>query len=106
MIALLLASLVTYLERAAFLISKRVRPPKRVMRYLPLVGPAVLGAIAVPGILAPAGVFSLVETAPAVVGSVLGALAWRFSKQVVVGLIVGLGVWWGLIFALVQLGLR
>ena len=106
MLELLLSGLVTYLERAVFLISKRVRPPKRVLRYLPLVGPAVLGAIAAPGILAPAGVFSLVETVPAVIGSVLGALAWRFTKQVVIGLVVGLGVWWGLIFALVQLGLR
>ena len=103
MIALLLSGLVTYLERAVFLISKRVRPPKRVLRYLPLVGPAVLGAIAVPGILAPRGEVSLLETVPAVIAAVLGALAWRFTKQVVVGLVVGLGVWWGLLFGLAQL---
>ena len=103
MIALLLSGLVTYLERAVFLISKRLRPPKRVLRYLPLVGPAVLGAIAVPGILAPRGEVSLLETVPAVIAAVLGALAWRFTTQVVVGLVVGLGVWWGLLFGLAQL---
>ena len=106
MLELLLSGIVTFFERAIFLISKKVRPPKRVLRYLPLVGPAVLGAIAVPGILAPTGVFSLVETIPPVIAAVLSVLAWRWTKQVVVGLVVGLGVWWGLIFALTQLGLR
>jgi branched-subunit amino acid transport protein len=106
MLEILLSGLVTYVERVIFLVSKKVRPPRRALRYLPLVGPAVLGAIAVPGILAPTGELSLVEMLPAVVAAVLAVLAWRFTKQIVIGLVVGLGVWWGLIFALVQLGLR
>jgi branched-subunit amino acid transport protein len=106
LIALLLAGVVTYIERAFFLVTKRVRPPKRVLRYLPLVGPAVLGAIAVPGILAPRGEVSLTETLPAIVAALIAALVWRWTKQLVVGLVAGLAVWWGLIFALVQLGLR
>jgi branched-subunit amino acid transport protein len=106
MLELLISGLVTYLERVIFLVSKKLRPPKRMLRYLPLVGPAVLGAIAVPGILAPRGELSLTETLPAVVAAVLAGLAWRFSKQLVIGLVVGLAVWWALVFALVQLGLR
>lgn len=104
LLAIVLSGLVTYVERVVFLVSKKVRPPKRTLRYLPLVGPAVLGAIAVPGILAPRGEFSLIETLPAVVAAVAAALLWKWTKQLVLGLVVGLGLWWGIIFALVNLG--
>lgn len=106
LLAILLSGLVTYIERAIFLVSKKVRPPLRALRYLPLVGPAVLGAIAVPGILAPRGELSLTETVPAVIAAVVAVLFWRWTKQLVIGLITGLAVWWALIFALVQFGLR
>ena len=105
-LAIALSGLVTYIERVIFLVTKKVRPPLRSLRYLPLVGPAVLGAIAVPGILAPRGEFSLTEAIPAVVAAIVAALLWKFTKQLVIGLVVGLTVWWGIIFALVQLGLR
>jgi len=104
LLAILLSGLVTFVERAIFLVSKKVRPPRRALRYLPLVGPAVLGAIALPGILAPRGELSLTETVPAVVAAVLAGLVWRWTKQLVIGLVVGLLVWWGLIYLLVQLG--
>lgn len=104
LLALLISGIVTFVERAIFLVSKRVRPPGRALRYLPLVGPAVLGAIAVPGILAPRGELSLTETIPAVIAAVVAALLWRWTKQLVIGLVVGLAVWWGLILLLVQLG--
>jgi branched-subunit amino acid transport protein len=106
LIALLLSGLATYVERVIFLVSKKVRPPVRILRFLPLVGPAVLGAIAVPGVLAPRGELSLTETLPAVVAAVVAVLLWRWTKQLVIGLVAGLAVWWGLIFVLVQLGLR
>ena len=106
LLALLLSGLATYVERVIFLVSKKVRPPVRALRYLPLVGPAVLGAIAVPGILAPRGELSLTETLPAVVAAVVAVVFWRWTKQLVIGLVTGLAVWWALIFALVQLGLR
>ncbi len=106
LLAVALSGIVTYIERVVFLASKRVRPPRRALRYLPLVGPAVLGAIAVPGILAPTGVLSLSETLPAVIAAVVAALVQRFTKHLAVALVVGLAVWWGLVFALVQLGLR
>ena len=106
LLAVALSGVVTYVERVIFLASKKVRPPKKALRYLPLVGPAVLGAIAVPGILAPTGVLSLTETLPAVVAAVIAALVQRFTKQLALALVAGLAVWWGLVFALVQLGLR
>ncbi len=106
LLALLLAGVVTFIERAFFLVSKRVRPPKRVLRYLPLVGPAVLGAIAVPGILAPRGAVTLIDTVPAVLAAIIATLLWRRTKQLVIALVVALAAWWGMVLALVQLGLR
>lgn len=106
MLAIAIGGLVTYFERVVFLIGKRIRPPKRALRYLPLVGPAVLGAIAVPGLLAPRGEISLVETVPAVLAAVLSYLLWRWTKQMVVGLVGGLLLWWGLVALLWALGLR
>lgn len=105
LLAILLAGLGTYVERVIFLVSKKVRPPRRALRYLPLVGPAVLGAIAVPGILAPRGELSLTETIPAVIAAIVAGFVWKWTRQLVFGLVAGLAVWWGLIFALVQLGL-
>ena len=66
----------------------------------------MLGAIAIPGILAPRGDVSLVETVPAVVAAVLSWLLFRWSKQLVIGLVGGLVLWWGLVFVLSLLGLR
>lgn len=106
LIAVALGGVVTYLTRVIFLVSKRIRPPRRVLRYLPLVGPAVLGAIAIPGIVAPRGEISLVETVPAVVAAVAAWLLWRWTRHMVIGLAGGLALWWGIVFALTQLGLR
>ena len=106
LLAILLSGLATYVERVIFLVTKKVRPPRRALRYLPLVGPAVLGAIAVPGILAPRGELSLVDTIPAVIAAVAAALLWRWTKQLVIALVGALVLWWGLVFVLVQLGLR
>ena len=106
LLAIVLSGAVTYVERVIFLVTKKVRPPRRALRYLPLVGPAVLGAIAVPGILAPRGEFSLVETVPALIAAVIAALLFRWTKQLVIALVASLAVWWGLVFALVQLGWR
>jgi branched-subunit amino acid transport protein len=105
-LAIALSGVVTYLERVIFLVSKRVRPPLRTLRYLPLVGPAVLGAIAVPGILAPRGEVSLVETVPAVLAAVLAVLLWKWTKQLVIGLVGGLALWWALVYVLVLVGWR
>jgi branched-subunit amino acid transport protein len=92
--------------RAIFLVSRKLRPPQSVERYLPLVGPAVLGAIAIPGILAPRGEISLVDTVPAVIAAVATWLGWKVTKQIAVGLIVGLGLWWGILAVMVAVGVE
>lgn len=106
LLAIALGGVVTYLERVVFLIGKRIRPPKRALRYLPLVGPAVLGAIAVPGLVAPRGEISLVETVPALLAATLSYLLWRWTKQMVIGLLGGLLLWWALVALLTVLGWR
>lgn len=106
LLAIVLGGIVTFVTRAIFLVSRKLRPPKRVERYLPLVGPAVLGAIAIPGILAPRGEISLVDTVPAVIAAIATWLGWKFTKQIAVGLIVGLGLWWGILAVMVALGVE
>ncbi len=104
-LAVLLGAVTTYITRALFLVSKKVRPPRAVARYLPLVGPAVLGAIAIPGLIAPGGELSLAATVPSVVAALAAWAAWRLArKQMIVGLLVGLAVWWALYWAVAQLG--
>ncbi|MFT4030397.1 MAG: AzlD domain-containing protein [Protaetiibacter sp.] len=102
-LAILLGGVVTYLTRAVFLVSKRVRAPAAVKRYLPLVGPAVLGAIAVPGILAPDGEAGLLTTVPSVAAALAAWPAWRIGRR---QMVVGLAVWWGVYAGLVALGAR
>lgn len=106
LLAIVLGGIVTFVTRALFLVSRRLRPPKRVERYLPLVGPAVLGAIAIPGILAPRGEISLIDTVPAVIAAVVTWLGWKFTKQIAIGLVVGLGVWWAILAVMVALGVE
>lgn len=105
LLAVVLGGIVTYVTRVLFLISKKLRPPKRVEKYLPLVGPAVLGAIALPGILAPRGEISLVDTIPAVLAAVVTWLVWRWTKQIAFGLLAGLVIWWAIIAGLAAVGI-
>jgi branched-subunit amino acid transport protein len=100
LLAIVLGGIVTFVSRAIFLVSRKLRPPKKVERYLPLVGPAVLAAIAVPGILAPRDAITLVDTGPAGVAAVVTWLVWRFTKQIALGLLAGLLLWWGIIAVL------
>lgn len=106
LLAIVLGGVVTFVTRAVFLVSKKLRPPKRVEKYLPLVGPAVLGAIAVPGILAPRGEVNLVDTVPAVIAAVVTWLGWRATRQIALGLLAGLLVWWGILAVMVAVGVE
>ena len=106
LLAIVLGGVVTFLTRALFLVSRKLRPPKRVEKYLPLVGPAVLGAIAIPGLLAPRGELALVDTVPAVVAAVVSWLVWKATKQTALGLVAGLGSWWAILGVLVALGVE
>ncbi|CAN5336245.1 hypothetical protein BH11ACT3_BH11ACT3_19040 [soil metagenome] len=101
-LAVVLSGVVTYVTRVLFLFSKKVRPPKRVLRFLPLVAPAVLGAITLPGLVAPRGEISLADTVPALIAAVVAAVLFRATKQLVIGLVAGLAIWWGILFALAQ----
>jgi branched-subunit amino acid transport protein len=66
----------------------------------------VLGAIAIPGILAPRGEISLIDTVPAVIAAVATWLGWKFTRQIAVGLIVGLGLWWAILAVMVAVGVE
>ncbi|RQP11388.1 MAG: AzlD domain-containing protein [Microbacteriaceae bacterium] len=104
-LAILLGAVTTYVTRVLFLVSKKLRPPRAVARYLPLVGPAVLGAIAIPGLIAPGGELSFAASVPSVLAALAAWGAWRLARrQMVVGLVVGLAVWWALYWAVAQLG--
>ena len=104
LVSLVVAGIVTFVTRVMFLVNKRIRPPQSVSRYLPLIGPAVLAAIAVPGILAPRGELAWADTIPAIVAAVVSWLLWRASKQVWVGLLGGLVVWWCVLAVLAVFG--
>lgn len=103
-VAVVLGGIVTFVTRALFLVSRRLRPPKRAERYLPLVGPAVLGAIALPGLVAPRGEVSLVDTVPALLAAAAALVVWRLTRQTAVALLAGLLLWWGILAVLVALG--
>jgi branched-subunit amino acid transport protein len=104
LIAVVVAAIVTFVTRVVFLVDKRLRPPKSVARYLPLIGPAVLAAIAVPGILQPRGELSWIDSVPALVAAVVSWILWRASRQTWVGLVGGLVTWWGIIAMLAAFG--
>lgn len=104
LLAIVLSGIVTYVTRVLFLFSEKLRPPKRLLRFLPLVAPAVLGAIALPGLVSPRGEISLVESIPSLLAALVAALLFRLTKQLVVGLVAGLAVWWGLLLLMAQLG--
>lgn len=106
LLAVILGGVVTFVTRALFLVSKKLRPPKRVEKYLPLVGPAVLGAIAIPGILAPRGELSLVDTIPAVIAAVVTWLVWKWTRQIAAGLVAGLGIWWAILAVMAAFGVE
>lgn len=68
-------------------------PPvlERAFRY---VGPSVLAALSIPGLLAPDGAFDL-TTLRVPAGIVAGFVAWR-TKSLLVTLLAGLAVYFGL----------
>lgn len=94
LLTLLIIGAGTYAMRAAFLLTAEARVPAALDRFLPYVGPAVLAAIAVPGLLAPRGVVSLEETLPAVIAAAATWLVWNRFEQLPIALLSGLGLWW------------
>ncbi len=84
----------TYAMRAAFLVTARPEPPAPVARLLPHVGPAVLAAITLPGLLAPRGEMSAVESLPALLAAATAWLLWKRTTSLPIALFGGLALWW------------
>lgn len=104
LVSVIVAGIVTFVTRVVFLLDRRVRPPRSAARYLPLIGPAVLAAIAVPGIVAPRGELTWVDSVPALVAAGVSWILWRASRQTWVGLLGGLITWWAILGVLTALG--
>jgi len=106
LLAVIGGGIATYVTRVLFLVSDKLRPPKRVEKYLPLVGPAVLGAIAIPGIvLVGEGGFSLVDAVPAILSAAAAWIVWKWTKQTWIALLVSLALWWALLALVALLGI-
>lgn len=84
----------TYAMRAVFIVTARSEPPAVVARLLPHVGPAVLAAITLPGLLAPRGVISAAESLPALGAAAVAWVLWWRTQRLPVALFGGLGAWW------------
>ncbi len=105
LLTLVVIGLGTYAMRAVFLVTAHRRPPARVTRLLPYVGPAVLAAITVPAFVAPHGAISLAETAPALLAAVVAWAAWRrLRHNLPVALFGGLAAWWAASWAVTAVG--
>ncbi|HEY2194328.1 MAG TPA: AzlD domain-containing protein [Actinomycetospora sp.] len=91
---LVVIGLGTYLMRVSFLATAGAGPPRRLARFLPHLGPAVLAAITVPTLVAPRGHVAVDETLPALVAALGCWLLWRCTGRLPVALFGGLGLWW------------
>lgn len=85
----------TYALRAVFL-ATRLEPPTRLARGLPYVGPAVLAAIVVPAIIAPAGTVSCGATPLALAAAAVTWAVWHRTRSFPAALGVGMASWWAL----------
>lgn len=94
LLILLAAGLGTYALRAAFLATAREQPPGPLARLLPHVGPAVLGAITVPALLAPHGTLSVGDAGPALAAAAVAWVLWRRTRSMPLALFAGLTVSW------------
>ena len=90
----------TYAMRAVFLVASRTEPPPRLARLLRHVGPAVVAAIMLPGLLAPRGERSVHETVPAVLAACAACLLWARLRSLPVALFGGLLLWWAALLGL------
>jgi branched-subunit amino acid transport protein len=94
LVVLVVIGVGTYLMRVSFLALAGAGVPKRLARFLPHLGPAVLAAITVPALVAPRGHVAVEETLPALVAALGCWLLWRRTARLPVALFGGLGLWW------------
>ncbi|MCE0766832.1 AzlD domain-containing protein [Pseudonocardia kujensis] len=76
----------TYVMRAAFLVLARPAPPAPLARVLPHVGPAVLGAIVAPALLAPHGAITVAGTVPALLAAAGAWVLWHRTRNLPIAL--------------------
>lgn len=85
----------TYLFRSGVILFIGNRPlPDRFVRTLQSVAPAVLSALIVTMIADGEGVSGI--ELPEVLALAVGGTAARLSKNLIVGLVAGMGIFWGL----------
>ena len=94
LLVIALAGLGTYVLRAVFLLRRREPGPEGANPALQLVAPAVLGAIALPLVLAPRGAISLTETLPSLAAAGVALLVWRRTRGFPLPMVAGLVTWW------------
>lgn len=94
-VAFVVIGLGTYALRAVFL-ATRLEPPARLARGLPYVGPAVLAAIVVPAIIAPAGTASPSATPLALAAAAITCALWHWTRSFPAALGAGMVSWWAL----------
>jgi branched-subunit amino acid transport protein len=94
-LVLVACGLGTYALRACMLLvvgdSPIPEPLARASRY---VAPAVLAAIAIPGLVAPQGAVSLQTTVPALAAGAAVVLLARRTASLTTPLVAGLAMWW------------
>jgi branched-subunit amino acid transport protein len=93
LLVLVLIGVGTYAMRTVFFVT-RWDPPPVLARGLPFVGPAVLAAIVVPGILAPGGAVHPLHSGPAVGAALTAWLLHRRTGSFPGALLGAMVVWW------------
>ncbi len=87
--------LVTYFSRASFvLFGDRIELPDNIQKSLNYVAPATFAAITVPAVLGDDGLASLAPPTPEVLAIVLAAAAVGKTRNMAVGLVVGMVTLW------------
>lgn len=93
LVVLIVIGVGTYAMRSLLLLRSAMLPTV-VQRLLPSVGPSVLAAIAVPGVLSAGESTSVGSSAAVVLAALASVVWWRRCRTFGVPLAVGLLVWW------------
>lgn len=91
----LAGGLVTFSMRASFIVlGDRLRLPGQIQRSLVYVAPAAFAAIAIPAVMGDDGLGSLLPPTAEVIAAVIAGSTIYFSRNMVAGLVTGMGSLW------------
>ncbi len=91
----IVGGLITFSLRASFIVlGDRFRLPESIQRSLVYVAPAAFAAIAIPAAMGDDGFGSLAPPTPEVLAAVIAGAVIYFSRNMIAGLIVGMGSLW------------